>query len=215
VKKIGRLHILTDTVLQKRFSHMELTEQAIAGGADAVQFRQKSGATREMIEAAGSMQDACKKADVNLFVNDRVDVAMAVQAEGVHLGQNDFPIPLARKLLGPEVIIGGSASNLEEARKCLLEGADYVGFGPVYATSSKGDAGPASGLDLLKKIVESVPLPVIAIGGITEENLPEVLKTGVHGIAVISAVCCQNDPEAATRTLRVLIDKLTGGRKRD
>lgn len=208
MKKIGRLHVLTDTVLQTRFSHLELAGQAIAGGADAIQFRQKSGPTREMIQTAAGMQELCKRGGANFFVNDRIDVAIAAQTEGVHLGQSDFPIALARKILGGKILIGGSASTGEEARTCLLQGADYVGFGPVYPTSSKDDAGPASGLDLLKRVVESIPLPVIAIGGITRDNLSEVMKTGVHGIAVISAVCCQNDPAGATRSLRLLIDEL-------
>ena len=206
MKKIGRFHVLTDTVLQCRLSHVELTELAIAGGADTIQFRQKGGATREMIRAAEQMQALCTRAGVTFVVNDRVDVAIASHADGVHLGQDDFPILLARKLLGAEAIIGGSASSLEEARECLLEGADYVGFGPVYATTSKEDAGPASGLGLLKQIVEAIPLPIIAIGGITRDNMPPVMRAGVHGIAVISAVCCQEDPKEAAKCLRDLLE---------
>jgi thiamine-phosphate pyrophosphorylase len=206
VKKIGRCHVLTDTCLQNRFSHVELAELAIAGGADTIQFRQKEGATRMMIRAAKQMQDLCKKAGVTFIINDRVDVAIASHADGVHLGQDDFPIPLARKLLGEKAIIGGSAGSVEEARKCLLEGADYIGFGPVYPTTSKEDAGPAAGLSLLKQIVEAIPLPIIAIGGITADNTPSVVQTGVHGIAVISAVCCQKDPREATRCLRLLLE---------
>jgi len=206
VKKVGRFHVLTDTVLQCRLSHVELTELAIAGGADTVQFRQKGGATREMIRAAEQMQALCKRSGVTFVVNDRVDVAIASHADGVHLGQDDFPIPLARKLLGAGAIIGGSASSLEEARKCLLEGADYVGFGPVYATTSKEDAAPAGGLGLLKQIVEAIPLPIIAIGGITRDNMPPVIRAGVHGIAVISAVCCQEDPKEAAKCLRDLLE---------
>jgi len=205
VKKIGRFHVLTDTCLQNRFSHAELAELAIAGGADTIQFRQKEGATRMMIRAAEQMQDLCKKAGVTFIVNDRVDVAVASHADGVHLGQDDFPIPLARRLLGEEAIIGGSAGSMEEARQCLLEGADYIGFGPVYPTTSKEDAGPAAGLSLLKQIVEAIPLPIIAIGGITADNTPPVIKTGVHGIAVISAVCCQKDPRDAAKCLRRLL----------
>jgi len=206
VKKVGRFHVLTDTVLQCRLSHVELAELAIAGGADTIQLRQKDGATREMIRVAEQMQALCKKASVTFMVNDRVDVAIASHADGVHLGQDDFPIPLARKLLGEEAIIGGSAGSIEEARKCLLEGADYIGFGPVYPTTSKEDAGPASGLGLLKQIVKAIPLPIIAIGGISRDNTPLVMKAGAHGIAVISAVCCQNDPAEAAKCLRGLLE---------
>jgi len=206
VKKVGRFHVLTDTVLQCRLSHVELAELAVAGGADTIQFRQKGGATREMIRLAEQVQALCQRAGVTFVVNDRVDVAIASHADGVHLGQDDFPIPLARKLLGAEAIIGGSASSLEEARKCLLEGADYIGFGPVYPTTSKEDAGPVGGLGLLKQIVGAIPLPIIAIGGISRDNMPLVMQAGVHGIAVISAVCCQEDPAEAAKCLRDLLE---------
>ena len=206
MKKIGRFHVLTDTCLQDRFSHLELAELAVAGGADAIQFRQKEGATRRMIRDAEQLQALCKKAGVTFIVNDRLDVALASHPDGVHLGRDDFPIPLARRLLGEGAIIGGSASSLEEARQGLLDGADYIGFGPVYPTTSKDDAGPASGLSLLKQVVEAIPLPVIAIGGITPDNAPAVLQTGVHGIAVISAVCCQKDPREAAECFRRILE---------
>lgn len=209
MKQIGKLHILTDTVLQSRFSHMEITRLAIAGGADTIQYRQKSGSTREMIEIARNMKQLCSEAGVTFIVNDRLDVAIAAEADGVHLGQDDFPIPMARELLGEGRIIGGSAATLDEARKCLSEGAEYVGFGPVYPTSSKDDAGPVSGIDILKQVVEIIPLPIIAIGGVGAENIPDVMRAGAHGIAVISAVCCQDDPEEATRALYQALNKGT------
>ena len=212
MKPIGKLHILTDVQLQARYSHTELTRLALEGGADTIQLRQKTGSTREMIEVAQQMKRLCAESGVLFVVNDRVDVALASGADGVHLGQDDFPIPLARKLLGEESIIGGSAGTLEEARKCLSDGADYVGFGPVYPTASKEDAGPASGLGLLRKVVETVPLPVIAIGGVDEENTQDVMEAGAHGIAVISAVCCQENPKQATRALsRVIFGESSGG----
>jgi len=207
MKKIGKLHILTDTVLQSRFSHMEITRLAIAGGADTIQYREKSGSTREMIEIARNMKRLCLEAGVTFIVNDRLDVAIAAEADGVHLGQDDFPIPMARQILGEGRIIGGSAATLDEARKCLSEGADYVGFGPVYPTSSKDDAGPVSGIDILKQVIEIIPLPIIAIGGVGAENIPDVMRAGAHGIAVISAVCCQDDPEEATRILYQALNK--------
>jgi thiamine-phosphate pyrophosphorylase len=135
-----------------------------------------------------------------------VDVAIASDADGVHLGQDDFPIPLARELLGNNLIIGGSAVNLEEAEKCLSEGADYVGFGPVYPTTSKADAGPASGLALFEEVVRAIYLPIVAIGGVDDSNTPEVMRAGAKGIAVISAVCCQEDPAEATRKLKLALE---------
>jgi thiamine-phosphate pyrophosphorylase len=200
-KKIGKLHVLTDTVLQSRFSHVKLARMAIEGGADTIQFRQKGGSTREMIEIARKLKGMCTEAGVTFIVNDRIDVAIASEADGVHLGQDDFPITLARKLMGEDVIIGGSAVSLEDAQRCFAEGVDYVGFGPVYPTSSKPDASSPTGIKIMKKAIEAVPLPFIAIGGIHAENVPEVMHTGAYGIAVISAVCCQTDPKQATRNL--------------
>lgn len=199
MKRIGRLHIITDTSLQERFSHIELTELAIAGGADTIQFRSKSGSTREQIETAAEMKKICNSAGIPLIINDRIDVAMAVEADGVHLGQDDFPISKAREILGDQFIIGGSAGNMGEADICLKEGADYIGSGPVYYTGSKKDAGPAIGVDSIKKLVERIPIPVIAIGGISAINVPELFKAGAHGIAVISAVCMSDDPVKATK----------------
>jgi thiamine-phosphate pyrophosphorylase len=202
MKEIGRLHVLTDIQVQNRFTHAHLTEMAIAGGADTIQFRQKQGTAREMIGIARHMKYLCEKAGVNLIVNDRIDIAIAAEANGVHLGQDDFPIALARRLLGNDMIIGGSARNMKEALECASQGADYVGFGPVYPTLSKEDAGTATGIDLLKEISEKIPIPVIAIGGIDSVNIHEVMRSGAHGIAVISAVCCNPDPEQATRALK-------------
>jgi thiamine-phosphate pyrophosphorylase len=165
-----------------------------------------------MIEVAQQMKRLCGESGIAFVVNDRVDVALASAADGVHLGQDDFPIPLARELLGEESIIGGSAGTIEEARKCLSEGADYVGFGPVYPTGSKEDAGPASGLGLLREVAQTIPLPIIAIGGVDEENTHDVMETGAHGIAVISAVCCQESPKQATRALsQVIWEGSSGG----
>ena len=205
MKRIGKLHVLTDTVLQNRFSHIELAIQAISGGADTIQFRQKNGSTKELIEIATKMKHVCSEMGAAFIVNDRIDVAIACEADGVHLGQDDFPIPLARKLLGENRIIGGSAGTPEEIEICLRGGVDYVGFGPIYATGSKDDAGPATGMDILKQIVQTTPVPVIAIGGIDQTNAARVMAAGAHGIAVISCVCCRDDPASATRELHGIL----------
>jgi thiamine-phosphate pyrophosphorylase len=202
VVALGKLHVLTDVELQSTFTHVDLARLALAGGANTIQFRQKTGSTEELIRTAAEIRRLCAKAGAAFIVNDRVDVAWAVEADGVHLGRDDFPIPHARRLLGTDRLIGGSASNLEEARQCVAEGADYVGFGPVYATSSKSDAGPAAGVELLREISAAVPVPVVAIGGIGLANLGDVCRAGAFGVAVISAVCCQPNPKAATRALR-------------
>ena len=210
MKQIGRLHVLTDTVLQTRFSHSDLARLALRGGADTIQLRQKTGSTREMIRIAAQMKQLCSDYDVPLIVNDRVDVAIAAEADGVHLGQDDFPIPLARELLGQEKIIGASASDINEGQKCLEEGADYIGFGPIYPTTSKDDAGVVKGVDTLTQIAEAVSAPIIAIGGISSNRVSEILQAGAHGIAVISSVCCQEDPEQATKALYQVITNRLG-----
>ena len=205
MNQIGRLHVLTDTELQSHFSHLELTKMAIKGGADTIQFRQKNGSTRDLIETARKMKSLCEETGVTFIVNDRIDVAIAAEAHGVHLGQNDFPIPLARKMKGGKFIIGGSASTLSEALECQEQGCDYIGWGPVFPTDSKADAGPVSGLTLLRQVSAEMKVPVIAIGGINVENIKHVIEAGAYGIAVISAVCCQKKPDVATRQLHQVI----------
>jgi len=201
LRDIDRLHVLTDTELQSRYSHEELAELAIAGGAGVIQFRQKQGSTRQMIETARHMHAICRRRNAKLIINDRLDVALAAGADGVHLGQDDFPMALARQILGPDKIIGGSASTMEEAGLCLAEGVDYIGLGPVFPTTSKDDAGPAGGLELVRRVSREFGLPVIAIGGIDAARASEVIRAGAHGMAVISAVCCQADPQAAAAEL--------------
>lgn len=204
--RIGRLHLLTDTALQSRFSHAELARLAIRGGADLVQFRQKTGTTREMISAAAEARAVCRRARIPFIVNDRVDVAIAVDADGVHLGWDDFPLEQARRLLGPHRIIGASAGSIDEAVAGWRQGADYLGCGPFAATATKPDAGPPAGAGLLRAVVAAVPIPVVAIGGISVKNIAEALDSGVHGVAVISAVCCDADPEESARVLRGVVD---------
>ena len=201
MKAVGVLHVLTDTVLQQRYSHEDLARLAVAGGADTIQYRRKTGSTREMIEEAKAVLAVCRARGVPLIVNDRVDVAVAAGADGVHLGQEDFPVRLARELLGPDRTIGVSGGTLEEARQGAEDGADYVGFGPIYATGSKADARQPRGLEALSHVTSQVSLPVIAIGGVGVETAAEVVAAGAYGIAVISAVCCAGDPGAATREL--------------
>ncbi|MFH2128582.1 MAG: thiamine phosphate synthase [Pseudomonadota bacterium] len=206
MKDIDRLHVLTDTELQQRYSHEELARLAIAGGAGVIQFRQKQGSTRQMIETARHMLAICRRHQAKLIINDRLDVALAAEADGVHLGQDDFPLAQAREILGPDKIIGGSASSVEEAALCRAGGVDYIGLGPVYPTTSKADAGPAGGLDLLRRVSREFGLPVIAIGGVNAARAAEVMGAGAHGMAVISAVCCQPDPrEAAAELLRAML----------
>ena len=210
-KRIGHLHVLTDETVQDRFSHTELAEMAIAGGADTIQFREKTKGAKQLVEIAGAIRRVCRDANVAFIVTDRVDVAIAVDADGVHLGRNDLPIPVARDLLGPDKIIGGTASTLDNAIEAQNAGADYVGFGHIYPTTSKKKNGDAKGPDGLREVCRVLTIPVVAIGGIGEENFTAVLDAGAWGIAVIAAVCAASDPARAARALRVGIDRKFGG----
>lgn len=201
----GLLHVITDTVLQTRFTHVQLAALAIAGGADVVQFRQKNGTTRELVETALAMQEICGRYGVPLVVNDRLDVALAAGAAGVHLGQEDLPAATARRLLPAGAVLGASARTEVEILEAVAAGADYIGFGPIYATSSKPDAEVPKGVEGLRRICGVTACPIIAIGGITLERTGAVIRAGARGVAVIAAVCCQADPEQATRRLKAEI----------
>ena len=207
MRRVGRLHVITDEQLQSRFSHAELAGFAAQGGADVVQFREKrTRTTRELIETAQAMRAAIGDAPTALLIDDRVDVAAAVGG-AVHLGRDDLPPDVARRLL-PDAIIGGTANSVEEARRVAAQPVDYLGVGPVFGTTSKGDrAAPMLGLERLREIVEAVDKPVIAIGSISAENVASVLETGAYGVAVLSAVVCAEDPVAATREIRAAIDR--------
>ena len=201
MKHVGRLHVITDEVLQDQFTHAELAAAAAAGGADVIQYREKrSISTREMIRVAGLMSLACQDLGASLLIDDRVDVAAAVGATAVHLGRDDLPPDVARQILGPDAIIGGTANSVEEAVKVARQPVDYLGVGPVFGTTSKGNrAAPMLGLERFAEICAAVDKPVIGIGNITVDRVADVLAVGAYGVAVLSAVVCQDDPQESCR----------------
>jgi thiamine-phosphate pyrophosphorylase len=203
---VGRLHVLTDFKLQQQHAHAELARMAIRGGADSIQFRQKEGGIRNKLIEAKRVQSICRDASIPLIVDDRLDVALAVEAAGVHLGQQDFPLPDARTVAGPDAIIGATCTTPDQAVEAERQGADYIGFGPVFRTRSKRNPDSVKGLDTLNTACEAVSIPVIAIGGITRDRVRAVLDAGAHGVAVLSAVATSNDPERATARFRAAID---------
>lgn len=203
---IGRLHVITDFKMQQELSHAELARLAVRGGADTIQFRQKHGGIRNQLIEAHKTQAVCTDASIPLIINDRVDVAQAVGAAGIHLGQRDFPVDQARELLGEEFIIGATATTAEQAEEAYELGASYVGFGPVFETRSKRNPSNVKGLENLADACEAVPIPVIAIGGITHDRVRPILDAGAYGIAVLSAVATANNPERATARFRAAID---------
>lgn len=203
---IGRLHVLTDFHLQQDRSHAELARLAIRGGADTIQFRQKHGGVQNKLLEARRVATVCADASTPLLIDDHLDIAQATDADGVHLGQEDFPIDAARSVLGTSPVIGGTASKPHQAAEAYERGADYIGFGPVFPTTSKRNPKSVKGPDGLADACEAVPIPVIAIGGITHDRVRSVLEAGAHGIAVLSAVATARNPEQATARFRAAID---------
>ena len=181
---------------------IDVVRAAIRGGATVVQLREKAATTREMVELGRALHELTAAAGIPLIVNDRVDVALAVGAEGVHLGVDDMPVTLARQILDPQCIIGASPETIEGARQAELDGADYLGVGDLYGTPTKGDAGQPIGLEGLARVARAVSIPVVAIGGIRPENASAAIEAGAVGVAVISAVVGAENPEAATCRLR-------------
>lgn len=202
---IGRLHVISDFYLQQHLSHADLAARAIEGGADVIQFRQKRGGIRNKLIEARKLKAVCDEADVPLIINDHLNIAQAVGA-GVHLGQDDFPIEAAREVLGPNVIIGATATTAEQARRAYEAGADYIGFGPVFVTQTKFNRSSIKGLEGLAAACEAVPIPVIAIAGITSDRVAATLEAGAHGVAVLSAVATADSPHRATARIRAALD---------
>jgi thiamine-phosphate pyrophosphorylase len=183
-------YFITDSGLS-RAGNISDVQQAEACCVEVVQYRNKNAETREMYEEALRLREICRN---SLFlINDRIDIALAVDADGVHLGQSDMPYAAARKMLGPEKIIGITVHNLAEALEAQLLGADYLGVSPIFQTATKADAGKPAGIMLVEEIRAKVDIPLIAIGGINYYNAPEVIKAGADGVCAISAVVAKDD----------------------
>lgn len=196
------LYVITDPALSRGRSHIEVARAALEGGADAIQIRDKSSTAYNLGRVAAEIQPLARKFGAALFVNDRVDVALLAGADGAHLGQDDLPAREARRILPRPLLIGVSAGTREEARRAERDGADYIGAGPVFATATKPDAGEPLGLERFAEIAAAVGIPVVAIGGITVENVAQVFAAGARGAAVVSAVVSADDIGAAARALK-------------
>jgi thiamine-phosphate pyrophosphorylase len=200
-----RLYLCTDRILSLGRPITGAVEQAIAGGVTMVQLREKDASSREFYEIAVSVTAITRAHHIPLIINDRLDIALAAGAEGLHIGQSDLPLKEARRIAGNDLIIGVSTHNAEEARKAEAEGADYIGAGAIYPTGSKADAGNAIGVEALAAICAAVKIPVVGIGGIGPLNAAGVMGAGAAGIAVISAILSQENIEKAARNLRAVI----------
>lgn len=197
--KIRGLYAIIDNSLRPSVTNKEIAESTLAGGAKILQLRGKGLSARELLGQAREIRKITLKADAVFIVNDRADIALLSDADGVHLGQDDLPISAARKILGKDRMIGISTHNIEQALAAESKGADYIGFGPIFGTTTKADAEEAKGLEALQEVKNSVKIPVVAIGGINLENIEKVMRTGTYCAAVISAVVKADNIEDATR----------------
>ena len=199
------LYLVTDRGLARGRSNIEIITAAVRGGATVVQLREKDCSTREFIKQGLAIKAFLKDHGVPLIINDRVDVAQALKADGVHLGQTDMPLGLAKMILGDAMIIGISAESLQDAIEAVKGGADYLGVSPIYATPTKTDTAPALGLEGLRAIRKAVKLPLVGIGGLNTKNAADVIRNGADGVAVVSAIVAADDPETAAGDLKKII----------
>ena len=213
-----RLYALVDPTVAGGRTLVDLARR-LTVSATLVQLRDKHGSTRAMIEEARDLRGVLEAEGIPLLVNDRVDVALAAEADGVHIGQDDMPVPDARLLLGRSAIIGLSVKTVEQAKAAPLELLDYVAIGGVYGTTSKDNTQPPIGTDGLRTIVDAVrarkaSFPICAIAGINAENAADVIAAGADGVAVISALSLAPDPAKAAQELRAAVDGALAGRRR-
>ncbi len=196
---VPRLHVLTPET--QRVDDLRAVDAALAAGAPAIQVRVKERTDRDHLEVAAAITRRCHDAGARCIVNDRPDIALACGADGVHLGAEDLPVEVVRELVGERLLVGGTARDPDTARRLAAAGADYLGVGPIHPTSTKEGLPDPLGLDRLTAISSAVDVPVIAISGITAERIPDVLRAGAAGVAVMSAVMGADDPGMATRQL--------------
>ena len=196
-----RLYVIIDRAAIGARDLREMASGAIHGGADVIQLRDKAASTRTLLEEARALLPLTHAANIPLIINDRADVARAVGADGVHVGQDDLPVKEARDIVGPGHVIGKSTHSVEQARAAQEEGADYLGLGPIFPTPTKPDY-RSVGVEMIRHVVPNVHVPIICIGGIERSNLRQVLEAGAVCVAVVRAVCRASNPEATTRALK-------------
>lgn len=207
-KKIDySVYLVTDRDLMSTETLEEAVEEAIKGGCTLVQLREKDCSSLDFYNTAVNVKKVTDKYNVPLLINDRLDIALAVDAAGVHVGQSDLPCSVVRKIIGEDKIIGVSAGNLKDALKAQEDGADYLGVGAMYATGTKKDAKHTS-MDELKKIRENVSIPIVVIGGINKERINDFEGTGIDGLAIVSAIIAQKDIRKATEEIKENFEKI-------
>jgi len=205
-KRLAGLYLILDTQALKERNEVEVATRAIQGGVKAIQLRDKQHSKAEILELARRLKEICAEKEVLFIINDHLDIALAIEADGLHLGQGDMPLPEARCLLSIDKLLGCSTSTVSEAVRAQSEGADYIAVGSIYPTTSK-DKYKLVGPKTLKQIREKISSPLVAIGGIDETNVEEVIEAGADGIAVISAILGVKDVKGATRRLVTKLEK--------
>ena len=195
------VYLVTDRELARGRTTLEIAAAAIRGGVSCIQLREKTCSTREFIDEALAIRSLLARHEIPLIINDRVDVALAVKADGIHLGQKDMPCSMARQLIPENMIVGISVESLGDAIAAQKDGADYLGVSPIYPTPTKTDTAQALGLEGLRSIRSEVNLPLVGIGGLNADNAAAVIYNGADGLAVVSAIVAADDPEAATHDL--------------
>ncbi|HSK91069.1 MAG TPA: thiamine phosphate synthase [Euzebyales bacterium] len=200
------LYLVTDRTLTGDRPLDDVINEAIAGGVTCVQLREKHATTRAFITEAQRVRHLLAGSGVPLIINDRVDVALAVEADGVHLGQQDMPYPMARALLGPDAIIGLSVEHPADVERAADYDVDYLGVSPIFATPTKRDTRGEWGLDGLAALRRRTRIPLVAIGGMNRRNVADAVRSGADGVAVVSAICAAPDPRRAAEDLRRRID---------
>ncbi len=201
------LYLVTDRNLSSGRSLIEVVEKAVAGGVTMVQLREKDCSTREFIELAQAVKKITVPHRIPLIINDRVDVALAAEADGVHVGQSDMSCQLVRKLMGEKAIIGLSIENEEQAKESATWDIDYIGISPVFSTPTKTDTAPALGIDGIRRIQKLTKHRMVGIGGINQSNLHEIINAGAEGVALVSAICSAPDITLSTQVLKQLINQ--------
>ena len=205
------LYFITDSTSVPTERFLPTVEAACKGGATLIQLREKNKSTREYMELAKATHEITKRYGVPLIIDDRVDVALAIDAEGVHVGQTDMPVKIARQLMGPDKIVGATTKTVPQALEAYEQGADYLGVGAIYPTTTKVVTILTS-VDTLKEIVKAVPIKVNAIGGLNKDNIDILKGSGIAGICAVSAIMKAADPERATRELKqAFLEKVVGG----
>ncbi len=204
------LYLVTDRALSLGRSNLEVIQAAVKGGVTLVQLREKEATTKKFYEEGLKIRDYLRSQNIPLIINDRIDIVLALDADGVHLGQEDMNVDIAREILGPHKIIGASAFTLEEAKTAESMGADYLGLSPIFVTGTKPELIEQITIEGIPPFRRAVHIPVVGIGSMNQSNVYDAVKAGLDGVAVVSAICSQQDPEAAAQALKEEVIRAKG-----